>query len=199
MSGLSTWIDTNIESSLPPTGDIIYDLSGNGNDWSLENTTGIVRITEGGVNLLEFIKADGGYLDYTNYSSSNPIPTGDDGTIQLIYEFADSSFEVVFTASAAADAYFIAKNTSDVFYNGGSLGSINYFVDDVSSTSAVIGSFAFYNFDITGWTPNGNLWLGNYGNSANIFSIGGKLRAILIYDRILSAGEQTQNYNAYFP
>lgn len=201
-NGLVLNLDAAQRRSYPTTGSTWTDLSGNGNNGTL-------------VNGPTFNSANGGSIvfDGTNDKVSGSLSTINTWTMSVWFLSKNiSSALVYYPFSCAAFSGLGFGGTLDAstqnrwyFYDGASVFSN-------SSTSVVINTW--YNLVVTKTSTSYNLYTnGNFSMSAtgldlsysqyalgaradNIWYVNGNIAQASIYNRVLSATEVSQNYNA---
>ena len=205
--GLVLCLDAADRNSYPRTGTVWYDQSGNGSNGTLTNGPTFSSANGGGIVF-------GGTNDYVALDSSFQVSTSKSYCVDMVFyktttstnnagaiisggSGGDTDGIIIYTENYAlsGDYYIIVGNgtCSAIYYNG------------VSQT-LVSNSYTEANFNLNEWMHvivNGISFsnvdgeahhLGQNNNATNRF--GGRLAAIKIYDRTLSANEVLQNYNA---
>ena len=205
--GLVLHLDAADRNSYSGTGTSWLDLSGNGNNGTLTNGP---TFNSGNYGSIVF----DGTNDYVALDSSFQVSTSKSYCVDMVFYKTTTSTNnagaiisggsggdkdgiIIYTENYAlsGDYYIIVGNgtCSAIYYNG------------VSQT-LVSNSYTEANFNLNEWMHvivNGISFsnvdgeahhLGQNNNATNRF--GGRLAAIKIYDRTLSASEVLQNYNA---
>ena len=210
-NGLVLFLDANNTNSYPGSGTSWYDLSGNGNTGTLTNGP-TFSSTNGGSIFFD------GTNDYVNMGTStycNLINisvsvwvrvTSASGvflgryyntTINgffMYYDVASTKFSVDGRESSAA---YLSRPTTNTYplnnwYNVTWTKSANVwslYVNGSLDVSSSIGN---------GTTPfsNNTMWLGGYNEGGAQYYSSVNLSNVFIYNRVLSANEVLQNYNA---
>ena len=183
-SGLVLALDAGSERSYPGTGNIWYDLSGNGNNHSINGSP--------------IFQADEFIITESNSFSTTIMPTTNTQcTVVLIYKTTD--IQELWVRGQTGSYYIAASHSNGNYYHQNS-GTPSYYIDNRNiikpNTSTVNGKDGNYHIfeakgvDFSNW--NQLNWFG-YGSSWNM---NGTLSSILVYDRNITESESTQNFNA---
>jgi len=203
-NGLLVHIDASNPSSYPGTGNNVYDLSGNGANGTLEN--GVSFVSDGNASYFEF----DGVNDYINSTLSQNYL---DCTVVFEPDFSqDNSSNIAGIIAVGSGTEDKSLRFEDVDGTGPwSLASRNpgdgndwanptattYYVNNSVSNTLVSGwnVFGGYRTNQTTFPANFAYHLGTSSYPNRYFK--GKIAAILMYNRQLSATEQETNFN-YF-
>jgi hypothetical protein len=208
-SGLTVMIDAGYVPSYPRTGTTWNDLSGNGNNGTLQNSP-------------TYSSNNGGII---NFNGTNNTATFT-ATLNSVGMYQNSfSNEFWFNASSITQGALLSANGSPVaggqyvvLFRGGGIQVSFYGQDQYVSLSAntwynftntynyitksslmylngVLSSTLTRTFDLGASVQNSPLLIGNYSYGGSYFS--GSMSSLQIYNRVLSQAEITQNYNAY--
>jgi len=185
--------------SYPGTGTTIYDLSGNGYNGTLYNGVGFNQ-TNGGV--LTFDGVD----DYVE--SGNPQLAGTNSTVMGAARYnGDIRGRMI---NAKDNNWLIGhwNNSTENYYAEGWVSPVQYGANDTnwriySATGDIGGdSYASYVNNVASATSNAGsqgpagITIGKIGYANSEYSTG-EFSFVLVYNRVLTAAEMTQNYN-YF-
>lgn len=208
LSGLQLYLDAADVTSYPGSGTIWYDLSGNDNDVTMQNSGSIT-----------YSSGSGGYFatgstGWFSRASGTNLPTGN--------AFYTLSVWVQLASSWNANGFisigpFGAGNQSNAFRTTSTNGYVNYWwANDLGATSALSPATQWFNavakFDGT----TRSIWINGVlagsdtpGSGHNVttsalqvaktFSgeyLNGKIGQALVYNRALSTAEIQQNYEA---
>jgi len=209
-SGLVTCWDSGFIPSYPRSGSIIYDISGNGNHGTLVNGV-VYSTTNGGV--LSFDGADDWLysttpdLSVTNYT----VMGASRYTDSLDPEFTNHQRMITSPLNIAPYTNWLMGNwstTTTNYFAAGWVSAVGSGPDDTnwriySTTGNIVGdSYALYVNNSLSAGPNNGGSSGPGGFAVGGYDVGGESSTgefsfLLAYNRILSAAEMTQNYNAY--
>jgi hypothetical protein len=199
-NGLVLYWDAGNLDSYPGTGTTIYDLSGNGNNGTLYNGVGFNQ-TNGGVLTFD------GIDDYVRCTTPNLAGTNYTAMGASRYVSTTSGFQRIINASGnnwllghwgpGVDSYYAQgwinnPTTTDtnwrIYTGNGDISGDNYgfYINNSLVTQNNGGSAG----------PVG-IVLGDYGQSIGTEPSNSQFSFVLLYNRILTAAEMTQNYN-YF-
>ena len=178
--GLVLALDAASPRSYPGSGTTWYDLSGNGNDFTI---AGSPTYSNG-----EFT------INETQNFYRNSIPTDSSAaTFVLFYKTTDSQ---ELWATGQTNSYYLAASYGNNYYHSNAGSPTNY-VDTVvrtNPTSYRDGNYHMWeakNVDLSSWTM---LEFWRYGSSWNM---NGTVAKIMLYNRSISSEESLQNYNAF--
>lgn len=205
-SGLIAYLDASNTASYPGTGTAITDLSNSSAHGTINGT--ISFVSAGSASYFNFATASD-----TNYISSTVSQTYLDFTIVLYPDFTLSnpnSITGLIATSAPAtssdDSLRLTLGTpwNVTARNPGDLNdwayptSTTYYVNGAASNSLVSGwnIFGGYRTNQTSFNAGNSFpyFLGTSGYPGRGFQ--GRIAAVLLYNRQLTANEQLQNYNA---
>ena len=188
--GLILALDAGDINSYPGSGTSMYDLSGNGYTFTLQGNATYSTQGRGSI-----------YLDGSTDGIQRTGTTGLQSAVTLVQWLKTSdtiglmlSGEVV----GATGAYYVGAYPSS-FYNS-NCGTPSYFIDTKPTTnpSSPINyldnnwhMWEAKNLDFSSWTSVWNF----LGYSAG-YEIAGYVGGILMYNKVLTAKESEQNYNA---
>jgi hypothetical protein len=206
-SGLQLYLDAADGTSYPGSGTIWSDLSGNGNDVTMQNSGSITYSSGGGGYFAT------GSTGWFSRASGTNLPTGN--------TFYTLSVWVQLAASWSANGFisigsFGSGNQSNAFRTTGTNGYSNYWwANDLGATSTLSPTTQWFNavakFDGTTrsiWingvlagsdTPSGHNVTTSALQVAKTFSgeyLNGNIGQALVYNRALSTAEIQQNYEA---
>jgi hypothetical protein len=202
LNGLVAQLDASDYSSYTGSGSTWYDISGNGRNGTLR---GIVSwVNNGWASYFDFPGQNADYVDQTTGTSQ----IYKDICIVFNVDGMSSSFAYLISKSTTTDASLRIGannignpgNTGDWSDNVGSNG-ITYYVNGVADTDNVpITNGEWY---ILGGENTNNVLLAapwNYylgtGYTQGSRNLNGKIAFVALYNRVLTASEQLQNYNA---
>jgi hypothetical protein len=199
-NGLLLYWDAGNLDSYPGTGTTIYDLSGNGNNGTLVNGVGFNQ-TNGGV--LTFDGVD----DYVGTSS--PSLPSTNNTVMGAARYSGGTRGRMINATSNNWLIGCWNNSTENYYAEGWVSPVQNGANDTNwrivTALGDIGadSYASYTNNIlTGGPNNGGsqgpagITVGKIGYTNSEYSTG-EFGFVLVYNRILTAAEMTQNYN-YF-
>ena len=177
--GLVLALDAANPKSYPGSGATWYDISGGGNDFTIDgsptHSNGEFTITE------------------SQNFYRNSIPTNSTtATFVLFYKTTDSQ---ELWATGQTNSYYIAASYGNNYYHSNAGSPTNY-IDTIQRTNPSSyrdGNYHMWeakNADLSAWTM---LEFWRYGSSWNM---NGTVAYIALYDRALTASESTQNYEA---
>jgi hypothetical protein len=201
-NGLVMCLDAGFTPSYPGVGTTIYDISGNGNNGTLYNEVGY-STNSGGV--LTFDGSDDYVLSSTpNLTSTNYTVMG-----AARYSAGGGGGRMI---TSAANNWLMGQwnNSTENYYAGGWVSNVQAGANDTnwriySALGNVSGnSYSLYVNNSLSAGPNSNgsagpngisigRWIGGGGGEQSI----GEFSFLLVYNRILTTAEMTQNYNAY--
>jgi hypothetical protein len=203
--GLLLYPDALNRKSYVGTGTAVLDLSGNG--YNLALTNGPIIQSDGSISF----DASNDYA--TIASNSSFLPSSAYTKMVFIYptsfSFGNNILSGGDTSGQGQHAFWLGTTTNFRAGHNGSWSTV------VSTTSLSLNSWAFgaVSFSTTsGWRlyvngiqeatsastttyiGTGNVYLGSFNAASNLFS--GRIACPLIYNRVLTADEILQNYNA---
>jgi hypothetical protein len=202
--GLVLLLDAGNTKSYPGSGTTWTDLSGNGNDASLNGVT----YNSSDLGYLDF---DGG-SDYATVPSSSDWAFGQNGTIeQWVYvrgSNGNNRFYCTNNNTSSLDAYLNGSGYT-VYFHGGGVGTTSTIPTNqwvhllISYTSGTISVyFNGVSQPLTGTTTGYNitnststLYIGRYVSSP--YELNARMSVMRIYNRALSESEVQQNFNAH--
>jgi hypothetical protein len=209
-SGLVLYLDTNNVTSYPGSGTVWYDLSGNGNNATLQTSDNIIASGSGynvlttgpsgivvntAVNLPQsYTKSLWIYFTSAPTTNGNLMSSGNGGT-GLHYFWGNGSSQF-FSAGHDAGSGVVGYITDTVAYTTGVW--INYVLTyDNSSTTMKM----YHNGVLSATTTNGGMnWSG--GNMVSIGDFEGSyninnayIDVVLVYNRAITSEEVMQNYS----
>jgi hypothetical protein len=200
-NGLLLYWDAGNLDSYPGTGTTIYDLSGNGNNGTLVNGVGYNQ-TNGGV--LTFDGVDDFVRSYT------PDLTATTSTVMGAAKYSGGTRGRIINSTNVNWLIGHWNNSTENYYALGWISPVQYGASDTNwRIYAALGnqpgnSYSSYVNNILSSGPNSNGTSGPYGISVGAQTYGGtsefstgQFSFVLVYNRILTAAEMTQNYN-YF-
>lgn len=197
-SGLVLFLDPTNASSWTGTGSTILDLSGNSNHGTLNSVTGAV-----GQKYLTFSGSSSSYISF-------PTATINIGKVYTINVFAKQtsiSGAILGGATSAGNYHFNANNTATLgnrvngsLLNPASFNAYNiwcHFTITRNNTAVQIykNGVLFGTYTQSSWTTDFLLHFLGKTNDNNLL-FGGDLGTTIIYNRVLSASEILQNFNA---
>jgi len=208
-NGLIAALDASFVASYPTTGSIVYDISGQGADGTLNGT--VAWVSSGSQSYFNFATSGLG-----NYISSTISQAYFDCTIVLMPDFSTlNDAQLAGLIATTTPAVSGDKSLRFAVVNGTgpwSLATRNpgdgndwanpsattYYVNGSASNVLVSGwnIFGGYRTNTTGFPATFPYFLGSGGYSSGNRGFQGKIAVALLYNRQLSAAEQTQNYNA---
>ena len=180
--GLVLHLDAANLDSYPRSGTTWNDLSGNGFNFTIDNSG--------------FTHNTGGWFDMANGGITYADNITDSTTCTLVFWMRTTDTQALFWAKTAAAPYLGAYSAGNKFYNSG-FGSPTLFMNTVSKAN-------LYDFIRTGeWimiefksVDMSSIDYNNFNQYSN-FSFGdGDISIIKIYDRNLTTEESLQNYNS---
>lgn len=180
--GLVLYLDAANPKSYPGTGTTWYDISGNGKHHTI---VGSPIFSNG-----EFTLNETQGFTYTTSAVTNSTSA----TIVLFYKTTD----ILELWTAGQDGtYYVAASNNNNYYHGNAGSPTNY-VDlkttlNPTSSGYKDGKYHMWeakNINFSTWTQNN--WF-RYGEGWNLI---GSAAIIIMYNRILTAAESAQNYNA---
>ena len=199
-NGLVAYLDAGVTASYSGTGTVWHDLSGHGADATLNGS--VTFVDKGASSYFTF---DG---DSANCITSSLAQNYQDCTLVFYPDFSYNSIDANLAYGLGADAdrtmrFGNADGTSHwSIQNPGNNGdwayltAANYYLNGTTITGA--GNL------VNGWNILGAARTNQWGDFAYTWGTGydprgfkGRLAAILLYDRVLTADEQQQNYT-YF-
>jgi len=212
-SGLSAILDAGYIPSYPESGTTVYDLSGNGANGTMTgNVTWVNSGTTGSQSYFNFPNgaANNGYI------SSSVNQAYFDCSIVLMPDFTYNSLSnlvgIIGTSTPAANAdkslriagangtgpWSMASRNPGDGNDWANPNATTYYVNGSSGNTLNAGwnVFGGYRTNTTGFTSTFSYFLGSGSYSGDSRSFQGKIAVVLLYNRQLSAAEQSQNYNA---
>jgi hypothetical protein len=199
-NGLLLYWDAGNLDSYPGTGTIIYDLSGNGNNGTLYNGVGFNQ-TNGGVLIFD------GVDDYVGTSS--PSLPSTNNTVMGAARYSGGTRGRMINATSNNWLIGCWNNSTENYYAEGWVSPVQNGANDTNwrivTALGDIGadSYASYTNNIlTGGPNNGGsqgpagITVGKIGYTNSEYSTG-EFGFVLVYNRVLTTAEMTQNYN-YF-
>ena len=207
-SGLIAALDASYVSSYPTTGNTIYDISGQGANGTLNGT--VAWVSSGSQSYFNFTTSG-----LNNYISSTLPQSYFDCTIVMMPDFSTNNNAnlagIIATSTPADNAdkslrFAVVNGTGPWSLASRNPGDGNDWANPSATTYYVNGSvsnvltsgwnvFGGYRTNTTGFPSTFPYFLGSGGYSTNR-GFQGKIAVALLYDRQLSATEQTQNFNA---
>jgi hypothetical protein len=201
-NGLLLYWDAGNLDSYPGTGTIIYDLSGNGNNGTLINGVGYNQ-TNGGVLIFDGVD-DGMYSTSPNLTSTNYTVMG-----ATRYTGTTPHGRMI---SAISNNWLLGcwANSTENYYAEGWVSPVGNGANDTnwrivaglgnvgtdSYTSYVNNTLSAGPNNAGSQGPNGiSVGAGGYTGNGELST--GQFSFVLVYNRVLTASEMTQNYN-YF-
>ena len=178
--GLVLALDAASPRSYNGTGTVIYDTSGNNNDFDI-----IGGPTHSGG---EFT-----FTESTYFQRSSVVTNNTDCTVVVFYKTTDTQ---ELWLRGQNGNFYIAASYGNNYYDQES-GDPTYYIDTEVQTNPTDFRDGNYHMweakpvDFSSWTSM--RWWG-YGSSWNM---NGTVSKILVYDRVLTAEESTQNFNAF--
>jgi hypothetical protein len=208
-SGLIAALDASFVASYPTTGSTIYDISGQGANGTLNGT--VTWVSSGSQSYFNFAASGLG-----NYISSTVSQTYFDCTIVMMPDFStNNDAQLAGLIATTTPAVSGDKSLRFAVVNGTgpwSLATRNpgdgndwanpsattYYVNGSASNVLVSGwnIFGGYRTNTIGFPATFPYFLGSGGYSSGNRGFQGKIAVALLYNRQLSAAEQTQNYTA---
>jgi len=205
-NGLVLYWDAGNLDSYPGTGTTIYDLSGNGNNGTLVNGV-TYNQTNGGVLITDGID-DYIYCNTPNLSSTNFTEMGAARYISFVRPGGLYPGGRMINASSNNWLMGHWGDTVDNYYAEGTITGINGSISDLNWR--IYAGNGDISGDVYSFYMNNSLYASNGGGSAgpngvmvgkyplsNLENANGAFSFLLIYNRILTTAEMTQNYN-YF-
>jgi hypothetical protein len=200
--GLVLALDAASPRSYPGSGTTWYDLSGNGNSTTLYNSP---TYTNNNVHTFNFDESN----DYAKVNNTGILPTT--AYTKIAAFRPESSTANIISGGSDGQHAFWMGGTSTTLQSGhnGSWATVSYSPGDMLN-QWWIGAVTFNTS--TGWVlylngeqvdtssstttfTNGNtVRIGAYYDAANLFD--GDIANVFIYNRVLTATEIAQNYNA---
>ena len=207
--GLIAYLNAFDQDSYAGTGTVVYDLSGNNNNFNIlgnvtwDGVNGFGNFTgnsTGSGNKLQAITASA----FQNLKTSQngygytvcvwAKSTGGGGAWRKLIGNSDGDNYIDLYQSSAAQGYWHQDGSGDTLYvNDG-----NYYVNDsFSMTDSVWRMYSAVNFNGgTVTNPAGTLSIGNEPTS-NAYPWTGQIGAVMIYNRVLSKQELANNFFAF--
>lgn len=211
-SGLSAILDAGFIPSYPRGGSVVYDLSGNGANgtfngdisWVSSGTTGAQSYFNFAVgNNLTYISSSvsQAYLDCTMVlmpDFSYSTPTGLAGLIATSSPATNSDKSLrIAGVNGTGPWSMVARNPGDG-NDWANPNATTYYVN--GSASNILNSgwnvFGGYRTNTSGFPSTFSYFIGSSGFAGDNRGFQGKIAVVLLYNRQLSAAEQSQNYNA---
>jgi hypothetical protein len=212
-SGLSAILDAGYTASYPKSGSTLYDLSGNNAHGTM--TGNVTWVSSGATGAQSYFNFPNGAAN-NGYISSSVNQAYFDCSIVLMPDFTYNSISnlagIIGTSTPAANA---DKSLRIAGVNGTGPWSMttrnpgdgNDWANPTATTFYVNGAsgntlnagwnvFGGYRTNTTGFTSTFSYFLGSGSYSGDSRSFQGKIAVALLYNRQLSAAEQSQNYNA---
>ena len=195
--GLAVLLDASDPNSYPASGNYFYDTSGNGRHGTAQGSVGWT--SSGQQSYFNFTGAN---ADYINQTSGSAFKFKD---ICIVFKFDSvASWNYLISYGVTPDRSI--RNYQGITYNGASVGdwaypATTYYLDGVATTGNltmvankwyILGGAAT-NPDFTDNVRNYFLGTGGTTWSRNL---DGKIAFVALYNRVLSADEQLQNYTA---
>ena len=195
-------LDAANDKSYSGSGNTWYDLSGNGNNATLFNSP---TYTSSNINTFNFDETN----DYAKVNNTSLLPTTAYTKIAA-FRPETSTANIVSGGNDGLHAFWM-NGTSDTLRAGhnGSWATVSYSPGNMlnqwwigavtfNTTSGWVlylnGQQVDTSTSTTTFTGGNIVRIGAYGDSANLFD--GDIANVYIYNRVLSASEIHQNYNA---
>ena len=210
-SGLSAILDAGYTASYPKTGTTVYDLSGNGANGTLNGT--VTWVSSGTTGSQSYFNFSAGSA--TNYISSSVSQAYFDCSIVLMPDFSYSTttnLAGIIATSSPATSSDKSLRISGVNGTGpwtmtdrnpgdgndwANPSATTYYVNGASSNTLNAGWNVFGGYRTNTLFPSTfPYFIGSGGYSLDNRGFQGKIAVALLYNRQLSAAEQSQNYNA---
>ena len=181
--GLVLHLDAGNSKSYPGSGSTWYDLSGNGNNYTIDASG--------------FAYNSSGYFSMANGGISKVGTMNTTSTCTCVFWMRTSDVQSLFWGSTVSNAYYLgAYSSGNKFYNN-LCGSPTFFMDTVSKANIYDNirdnlwhMIEFKSVDFSSWT---NYILNKY----NTYAFGdGAIAIVSIYNRNLTQQESLKNYNA---
>jgi hypothetical protein len=204
-NGLQLCVDANDVSSYPGSGTTWYDLSGNGWNFTLNGNVTLVG-TQGKDAVFHTGGTSSDYIANSNFNY-----TSQDYTVMTATRYAGSPHKRVLNAYGNNWLLGHHSNGANKYYAEGWVNSVG--PDDeywriYAGTGNILGDlYNFYSWgggsaplEVIGNTsgsagPNGFM-IGKYITGVTEMSVG-EVGFVLLYNRILSTAELTQNFNTF--
>jgi hypothetical protein len=207
-SGLVLYWDTSVSASYPGSGSTIFDLSGQGNNGTLYN--GVTFTTSPGIPTLAFTAASSQYVLGPTTGSSDLEAAGSDFTYIGLARYTDTSGNG--RTLSAHNNWLIggwSNSTENFFASGPQVTTLGTGTNDTNwryyhGTGDYPAGFYTYYINNTfkadktasgGAGPKG-VALCTHQSGASEFS-DAQIPLVLLYNRVLTDAERTQNYD-YF-
>jgi hypothetical protein len=208
-NGLVVCWDVGFTPSYPGSGNTLYDISGNGNNGTLVNGVGY-SASNGGVLTFDGVD-DWLYSATPNLSATNNTVMGASRYVgDYDPEFPNHQRMINSPINLTSSNWLMGNwaATTTNYYSEGWVSAVGSGPDDTnwriySTTGNIAGdSYALYVNNSLSSGPNSAGNAGPVGFAVGAYGVGleastGEFSFLLAYNRILSAAEMTQNYNAY--
>jgi hypothetical protein len=213
--GLITYIDSNNPACYNGTGTAINDLSGKGNNWTIQGNVSWSAINGWG-NFTGNSLANGNKIYANSQTPYNNLKTGQGGNGYTFCIFArsDNTSQMQSLAADSSWRKLIANNDGDNYidiyrninypygYHQDGSGETLFINEAVQVTNDVFsmgdGQWRMYSGTNTNGgvnsNPSGTLTLGNEPGSSNSYPWLGQIAVVMIYNRVLTPSEISQNY-----
>lgn len=201
-NGLVLNVDAGFTPSYPTTGTSWYDVSGGGNNGTLANGP-TFSSTNGGSIVFD------GVDDYININSFANILSNSTYTKTAWFYMNSFGYNIISGGDSGMHAFWMAGgNQLRAGHNGQwstvvsttSLSLNTWYFGAVTFSSSsgwalyLNGNLESTSASTTTFTGTGGIYIGSYNAAANLWN--GRIATSSIYNRILSAAEVLQNYNA---
>lgn len=207
-SGLLVYWDADNPNSYPKSGTSITDLSGNGRTGTISGSVSYVNNGLYG-SYWNFSRSDSNYI-YTTSTAAYldctiifyPDLTLPQGLVGLVADSTpaagnDNSMRFEAPATPGQPWTISSRNPGDLndwAYSSGT----TYYKNNVGGATAVSSGWNIwggYRTNQSSYPQTGALYIGSSGYPGRGFS--GRISAVLMYNRQLSAAEHTTNFNAF--
>ena len=217
--GLVFAVDMGSERSYPGSGNTVYDLTGNGYDFTSLTRPSFTSVN--GMACMDFTSGNGEHMD----SAINSPFTGDNFAISVsavVNENSTGSYKGILTQheqdsfDSMAFISYSGKFATDHWSPGGTHLSSAHGSNQIHMVTWTISSWddhqtsahkiylngvaqatTAYSVDTVGALVADKFRIGNWQTSRSDMDFDGQIYAVSCYNRELSAAEVLQNYNAY--
>ena len=200
-SGLILWLDAANSFSYPGTGNVWYDLSGKGNHF----IGGAALTWNKDTGFSAFTQTNRWYNSSTSWPSNLKTSQGGNGYTTLVWakctgvagwqKFIGNGDEqgYIDVYAYASSAIYHQEDGSTLFYNN----NISVNNDTLYMADSVWRMYGSTNLDGGAKTnPTDNFGIGGEGDAAYSYPFLGNIAVVMLYDRVLTSTEITQNFNA---
>jgi hypothetical protein len=194
-AGIGVLLDASDPNSYPTSGNFFYDTSGNGRHGTIQGSVGWVSNGQS-----SYFNFPGANTDYIYQTSGSAFKFKD---ICIVFKFDNLDWNYLLSYSTNSDRSI--RNYQGITYNNSSIGdwawgsATTYYLNGVATTGNL--TMAADEWYILGGAATNTVFVDNarsyyMGTGYGGRHLDGKIAFLALYDRVLTADEQLQNYIA---